>query len=149
MPTRQPTPPDASTPDGLSRALALVGDRWTLAIVQALQEGPTRFGDLALRVPGIASNILARRLVDLERVGLVTRRAYSRRPPRFTYALTEPGRELAIVVASLSSWGAQLGDAADDGPHHDACGTSLEWRPWCPTCERVADADEASELAWV
>ena len=143
-PATSPTHPRT---EGLERALAVVGDRWTLAVVDALRDGRARFGALATAVPGIASNILARRLVDLERAGLVTKQPYSSRPPRFAYSLTEAGHDLAVVLASLNSWGARFANTGD-APHHDACGSDLEWHPWCPTCERVVGDDEAGELSW-
>jgi len=142
--------PDRSSPapsDPLGRALAVVGDRWSLAVVDALLDAPRRFGELSDAVGGIAPNILTRRLAHLERAGLVVATPYSRRPVRLSYALTEPGIELAAVIAQLRSWGARTG-VDDTGRHHDACGAALESRPWCPTCERVVGDDESSELAW-
>ena len=134
-------------PGPLRRALAVVGDRWTLALVDALQTGSTRFGDLEHALPGIAPNILSGRLGELERAGLITKAPYSTRPPRFVYHLTERGSDLAAVLASLTKWGAALAGAEGD-IHHDACGTAIEWRSYCPTCDRIIDDNEASELAW-
>jgi hypothetical protein len=58
----------ASSP--LAEALAKVGDRWTLLVVEALLAGPQRFNDLLDQLPGIAANILSERLKRLEREGL-------------------------------------------------------------------------------
>src|SRR5204863_9665375 len=55
----------------LEAALHRVGDRWTLLIVEALLDGPSRFGDLRVAVPGVAPNILSQRLRHLEREALV------------------------------------------------------------------------------
>src|SRR5256885_632434 len=79
----------------LSAALERVGDRWTLLLVEALLDGPRRFGDLQEALPGIAPNILSQRLRHLERETLLVARPYSHRPPRFAYELTEAGAELA------------------------------------------------------
>ena len=131
----------------LERAVASVGDRWTLLLVSALLDGPSRFGELADAVPGVAPNILTRRLRHLEHEGLVVATPYSRRPLRVTYELTATGRELAGALALLSEWGArQGGDAAPR--HHAPCGTSLEARWWCPTCDRAVVDGEADELRY-
>src|SRR5256885_6200805 len=75
----------------LSAALERVGDRWTLLLVEALLDGPRRFGDLQEALPGIAPNILSQRLRHLERETLLVARPYSHRPPRFPSELTEAG----------------------------------------------------------
>jgi DNA-binding HxlR family transcriptional regulator len=122
--------------------MARVGDRWTLPVVEALLEGPRRFGELAERLPGIAPNILTDRLRGLERDGLVAARLYSRRPPRSTYELTAEGRALADAVRLLSDWGAR--HAGAEPARHAACGTPLEVRWYCPTCEQAIDDDAES-----
>ena len=57
-------PEPASSP--LAAALDSVGDRWTLLLVEALLEGPRRFGDLQEQLPRIAPNVLTQRLRRLE-----------------------------------------------------------------------------------
>ena len=59
---------------GLAETLDRIGDRWTLLIVRELLLGPRRYTDLRRNLPGIATNLLAERLRDLEQEGLVTRR---------------------------------------------------------------------------
>jgi DNA-binding HxlR family transcriptional regulator len=143
----------------LAEAVERVGDRWSLLIVDALLDGPLRFGDLEEAVAGVASNILSQRLKQLEKDGVVLARRYSDRPPRFAYELTGAGHELAGALRLLTAWGArrasaggeetggspgQPGDPAD-GPRHDLCGTTLEARWYCPTCDVVIEDDpEAS-----
>ena len=127
--------------------MASVGDRWTLLLVHALLDGPLRFTELAEAVPGVAPNILTRRLRHLEHEGLVVATPYSRRPLRVTYELTATGRELAGALALLSEWGARQGGEATSR-HHAACGTSLEARWWCPTCDRAVVDGEADELRY-
>jgi len=75
-------PEQGSSP--LAEALATVGDRWTLLVVEALLPGPRRFSELLSQIPGIAANILSDRLKRLEREGLLVARPYSQRPPRAT-----------------------------------------------------------------
>ena len=73
---------------------------------------------------------------------------YTERPPRFVYELSAPGRELAGALRLLADWGARHSDAAEPA-RHDACGTPLEARWYCPTCERPVDEDEADELEYI
>lgn len=133
----------------LDRAVARVGDRWTLLLVAALLGGPRRFGELAGAVPSIAPNILTARLRQLARHGLVLATPYSRRPLRMAYELTPEGSELAGALTLLSSWGARHDGDDALARRHDACGTAVELRPWCPTCDRPVDDDETDDAAWM
>jgi DNA-binding HxlR family transcriptional regulator len=128
----------------LAEALARVGDRWTLLVIEALLGGPRRFGDLQDELPGIAPNILTQRLRHLEHEALVVSRPYSERPPRFVYELTSGGAELAGALRLLADWGARHAEAADPLRHSD-CGTALEARWWCPSCEVPVDEAAAAE----
>jgi DNA-binding HxlR family transcriptional regulator len=136
---------------GLDAAAARVGDRWALLLVGALLEGPRRFGELQATLVGVAPNVLARRLRTLEAEGLVVATPYSRRPLRVAYALTASGVALADALSLLAQWGAEhpstTGTSAEP-LHHAACGTAVEARWWCPTCERLVDPDDASDLRW-
>src|SRR5438128_400459 len=123
---------NASSP--LAEALARVGDRWTLLVVEALLTGPRRFNDLLGQIPGIAANILSERLKRLEREALLVARPYSQRPPRADYQLTAEGKDLAGALRLLAHWGSRHTDQADS-PRHLACGTPIEARWYCPTCD--------------
>ena len=139
------------TISALDGALARVGDRWSLLIVEALLDGPQRFNDLGQRVTGIAPNILTDRLRRLERERVVVSRAYQERPPRQDYSLTEDGRELAGVLRLLAAWGssgAAAGSAEGVALRHVTCGSPLEARWYCPTCARAVDDDDASSLTF-
>jgi DNA-binding HxlR family transcriptional regulator len=129
----------------LAAALDSVGDRWTLLLVEALLDGPRRFGDLEGALQGIAPNVLSQRLRRLEGEGLVIADPYSERPPRFVYELTAAGRELAGALRLLADWGARHREGADP-PRHAVCGSPVEARWWCPTCERPVDEEEAADL---
>ncbi len=132
-------------PTPLAAALDSVGDRWTLLLVGALLDGPRRFGDLQEQLPGIAPNVLAGRLRRLASEGLVLAQPYSERPRRFVYELTASGHELAGALRLLADWGARYREGAEP-PRHEVCGTPVEARWWCPTCERPVDGDEADDL---
>lgn len=127
----------------LEEALARVGDRWTLLVVSALLEGPKRFGDLLEAVPGLAPNILSARLKHLDRQALVVSTPYCRRPVRLVYSLSATGAELAGALALLAQWGA--GSPAAGTPRHEACGTTMELRWYCPTCACVTGAPGRSD----
>jgi DNA-binding HxlR family transcriptional regulator len=132
----------------LAHALSVTGDRWTLQVVADLLDGPKRFGELAEALSGIAPNVLTARLRQLERDGLVVATPYSQRPVRLAYALSDTGRELTDAIALLTAWGAsQTGDS--EGPVHGSCGTALETRLYCPTCERPADDGGPEPMRWV
>jgi DNA-binding HxlR family transcriptional regulator len=137
----------ASSP--LAEALARVGDRWTLLIVEALLAGPLRFNDLLGQIPGIAANILSERLKRLERDALLIARPYSDRPPRAAYELTAEGKELAGALRLLAHWGSRHADPGE-APRHPACGTPVEVRWYCPTCDRLVDHElPLAELRFV
>jgi DNA-binding HxlR family transcriptional regulator len=149
---------DGPVTSGLDEAMARVGDRWTLLVVDALLAGPRRFSELQADIPGLAPNVLTARLRRLERQGLVLAVPYSDRPPRLEYRITEAGRELAGALRLLARWGSResggAGASADGaeaegiGPHHRSCGTALETRWYCPTCARVTDTAD-DDLRWV
>jgi DNA-binding HxlR family transcriptional regulator len=132
----------------LAAALERVGDRWSLLLIEALLEGPRRFGELSDAVEGIAPNILSERLKRLEGERIVRATPYSDRPPRFTYALTDEGHELAGVLRLLADWGSR-GSATAEPMRHSLCGTPVEARLWCPTCTRTLDEPEAEGLRFV
>ena len=95
---------------GLARALDVVGDRWALLIVRELLEGPRRYNQLLEGLPGIATNLLADRLRELETHGVVERRDDGR------YALTPWGAGLDEPIYALGRWAGLLmrerGDSA-------------------------------------
>jgi DNA-binding HxlR family transcriptional regulator len=144
---RAPSAPRRA-PSPLEAALERVGDRWSLLLVEALLDGPRRFNALAEALPSIAPNILADRLRRLEGERIVVATPYQQRPPRMSYSLAAEGRELASALRLLADWGARRSDSAEPF-HHDACGTSLETRWWCPTCAVALDDAEASETRTV
>src|SRR5438552_12340986 len=94
---------------GLAKALDVVGDRWTLLIVRELFiRGPCRYTDLQQGLPGIATNLLADRLRDLEAVGVVQREEAA--PPVATtlFSLTEWGQGLKPILLALGRWASPL-----------------------------------------
>jgi DNA-binding HxlR family transcriptional regulator len=92
------------SPCPVANALDLFGDKWSLLIVRDLVLGKIRYGEFAQSAEGIPSNILANRLKRLEAAGVVARKAYSAKPPRYQYELTEKGGDLAPVLEAMVGW---------------------------------------------
>jgi DNA-binding HxlR family transcriptional regulator len=93
----------------MAKSLDVVGDRWTLLIVRELSLlGPCRYTDLRRGLPGIATNLLADRLRELEHAGVVAREEAP--PPIATtlFRLTGRGEELTPVLEALTRWGLPL-----------------------------------------
>jgi DNA-binding HxlR family transcriptional regulator len=132
----------------LEAALARVGDRWSLLVVQALLGGSRRWRELQESVPGIAPNILSDRLKRLEREAVITARPYSERPVRMMYELTGAGQELGGALRLLADWGARRSPVAEP-LRHSACGTPMEARWFCSTCARPVAEEEAQEVRYV
>ena len=99
----------------LSRALDVIGERWTLVIIQELLKQPRRYGALLDRLPGISNSVLADRLRRLERAGVVAREPGTV-GAGVVYALTARGQELEEVLRALRRWGVGfLADPSADG----------------------------------
>jgi DNA-binding HxlR family transcriptional regulator len=100
----------------VAKALDAVGDRWTLLIIrELLLQGPCRYTDLRNGLPGIATNLLADRLHELEAAGLVRREEAA--PPVATtlFSLTEAGAGLEPSLEALGAWGIRyMAEPADD-----------------------------------
>jgi DNA-binding HxlR family transcriptional regulator len=90
----------------VAKALDVVGDRWTLLIIRELiQQGPCRYTDLRNGLPGIATNMLADRLRELEDAGLVRREEAAPPVAATLFELTEAGAELEPALRALGEWG--------------------------------------------
>jgi DNA-binding HxlR family transcriptional regulator len=92
---------------GLARALDVVGDRWNLLIVRQLLIAPARYRELVEGLPGVATNLLADRLRDLETAGVIERRL-AEKGNAVLYALTPWGAELREPIDGLIRWSTPL-----------------------------------------
>ncbi|MCW3018487.1 MAG: hypothetical protein JWN10_795 [Solirubrobacterales bacterium] len=93
----------------VAKALDVIGDRWTLLIVrELLAQGPSRYTELRNGLPGIATNLLAERLRELEQAGIVVREDAP--PPVATalFSLSSRGKRLKAVIDELGRWGMPL-----------------------------------------
>jgi len=89
----------------LACALDRIGERWSLLIVRELSLGPLRFSDLARNVGGAPTDVLTKRLRDLEQHGIVSRRELEPPASGVVYELTEVGRGLERPMLELGRWG--------------------------------------------
>lgn len=98
---------------GLAKALDVIGERWTLLVIRNLLIGPQRYSDLLAHLPGITTNLLAKRLKDLVDAGILEKRTLPPPAASSVYALTARGWALEPAIHALGSWGmAQMGPPA-------------------------------------
>ena len=90
----------------LTKAMDLIGKRWTALIIYQLLEGPQRFNAIEAALP-ISGRLLSERLKELEKEGIVTREVFSEVPVRVEYALTEKGMALEETIRSIQNWSKQ------------------------------------------
>jgi DNA-binding HxlR family transcriptional regulator len=97
----------------IARSLERVGEWWSILILRDAFRGLSRFDQFQASL-GIAPNMLTKRLNALVESGLLEKRAYSERPPRHEYVLTDRGRDFRPVLWALLAWGNK--HFAPDGP---------------------------------
>src|SRR5277367_1724443 len=88
----------------IARSLKHVGEWWSILILRDAFQGLTRF-DQFQKSLGIAPNMLTRRLSGLVESGLLEKRQYAAKPPRFEYILTPKGQDFRPVLWALMEWG--------------------------------------------
>jgi DNA-binding HxlR family transcriptional regulator len=126
----------------LARGLELIGDWWSPLIVRDLFLEVVRFDELVEDL-GISRNLLTRRLKALVRNGIVERVAYSRRPTRYEYRLTEAGRDLVPAILALTAWGDRWARPRQGSPIlfvHKECGHPFQPQVSCSACGGTVNA---------
>ncbi|WP_269305830.1 winged helix-turn-helix transcriptional regulator [Aeromicrobium sp. HA] len=129
----------------VARTLDLVGTKWTLLAVREILLGSHRFEEIA-RYTGAPRDILTDRLRRLEAEGLVARVQYEERPPRFEYHLTDLGRSLIPIIATLREFGDRH-LAGSDGPPirlEHSCGATYHPVMACAACGEVVRRGEVT-----
>lgn len=126
----------------IAQSLEVVGERWTLLVLRETFLGTRRFEDFRERL-GIARNILTDRLERLVDEGILERRQYQERPPRFEYRLTPKGIDLYEVILALKKWGDRWA-VGEEGNlplllRHNACGQVFDMEAACPHCHEAVD----------
>lgn len=81
-----------------------IGDRWSLLVLYALENGTLRFQELRRTVDGVSQKMLTQTVRALERDGLVSRTIYASVPPKVEYSLTPLGRGLTARIAAIREW---------------------------------------------
>jgi DNA-binding HxlR family transcriptional regulator len=99
----------------IARTVDMLGDWWTPMVVRSAMLGARRFDDFRTGL-GIPRNVLTERLRSLEEQGVLERRQYSERPPRYEYRLTEKGIALYPVIVMMMKWGDEWLDWGEEGP---------------------------------
>ena len=115
--------------------MAIIGERWSMVILRDMFHGYCTFEDFVART-GASRDILTTRLRSLEAAGIVERRLYNERPPRYSYHLTAQGNSLGDVMLAMMSWGRQHLDWSDVQPSvwtHD-CGAPVAVELHCAAC---------------
>lgn len=101
----------------IARGLDILGERWTLLILRELLGGPRRYGDLRAELPGIATNLLAERLNELQVAGLVDRADLPAPIGRTVYTLSDTGWQRVLPILQAVAWfGLDRLDPIDRGP---------------------------------
>ena len=101
----------------IARGLDVLGERWTLLILRELIGGARRYGDLRAELPGIATNLLAERLVELQDAGLVDREDLPAPIGRTVYTLSDAGWQRVLpIIQSIAWFGVDKLDPIDSGP---------------------------------
>ena len=128
----------------IARAVASVGDEWTIMIVREMFLGSRRFDEF-LRQTGMSSHLLAQRLKKLEKQGVIRREPYSKHPPRDEYRLTAMGRELWPVVIALKQWGDRWLGEGEPAVQivHKNCGQITQPQMICSECKAPMTAHDA------
>jgi DNA-binding HxlR family transcriptional regulator len=128
----------------VAATLEVVGDPWTLLILRDAFAGVRRFEQWQERL-GVARNVLAARLKSLVAHGVLIRRAYCERPPRYEYVLSPKGRDLYNVLLTMAAWGDRHVYGGTGGPVfyvHKACGRRFSPGLVCEACgEPVGPGD--------
>ena len=142
------TPPDTLCP--VARSEAVVGDRWTVLVLRELFMRSHRFEEIQAQTGG-TPQMIATRLKSLEAEGIVERRRYSERPPRYEYHLTEKGEAFYPVILALRAWGETWLKSGDEGRAvqytHLYCGKPAGLGPTCESCgQPIRREDLSTEL---
>jgi DNA-binding HxlR family transcriptional regulator len=132
----------------IARTLEVLGERWTLLVIRDVFNGRRRFDQIQENL-GVARNVLSTRLARLVDEGILEKRPYQERPPRYEYFLTEKGLDLWPVMISLLHWGDRHLAEATGPPmliRHKRCDGLVDDRGYCTECgERLNARDVYKE----
>ncbi len=144
--TSEPTALEPGGTNAVGRILGLLGDEWTLLIVQQALLGATKYGEFIARLP-ISNTVLANRLRTLTESGLLTRTEYQTRPVRAEYLITQRGRAFWPVLLSIWEWERRwVPDHVHwlPGMRHTQCGNDFAPTLTCRGCGDAVTEKEVS-----
>ena len=127
----------------IARSLEVVGERWSLLIIRNVGLGLNRFEPLRENL-GITRSVLTTRLNTLIDYGILEKRQYSEKPPRFEYHLTQKGRDLSPALLQLMWWGDRYYPEENGPPTiavHKTCGGLLDHHMICEKCGESVEGD--------
>jgi DNA-binding HxlR family transcriptional regulator len=133
-------------PCSIARTADFLGDWWTPLVLREVFFGSVRFDDLQ-RGLSIGRNVLTERLRRLTREGMLERRQYQDRPPRYEYHLTEKGRDFYPVLLAMMRWGDRWLHGKNGPPillRHTACGELTHGDLVCRHCRELLVHDATS-----
>ncbi|OAJ51739.1 transcriptional regulator [Paraburkholderia ginsengiterrae] len=144
-------PDKSATLCPVARSQAVIGDRWTVLIVRELFMGNRRFDSL-LAQSQATPQMLSSRLKRLEADGMIERKRYMKKPPRYEYELTEMGRAFYPVILALREWGETWHKSPDEDVAvrytHLTCGHDAGIGTVCQACgESLRREDLKAELS--
>lgn len=138
----------ADRPCSIARTLDVFGEPWTPLILRDVWVGMTRFEQIRTDL-GISTKVLTQRLGWLVDSGVLERRRYTERPPRYEYTLTEKGTELCDVLLVMRRWGDKW-LAGEEGPpvlhRHRTCGELGRAELHCSECDKPMHVDSIEVL---
>ncbi|MFC6159859.1 winged helix-turn-helix transcriptional regulator [Kribbella jiaozuonensis] len=138
----------ASMHCSLAQSLELIGDWWTPLVLRDLYLGLNRFDQFVTDL-GISRNLLTDRLTKLVDGGLVRRTPYQQNPVRYSYELTEAGKELVPILMALTAWGDRWATPPAGQPirfTHTTCGKQTTPTVSCSECGEALTMDEVAPL---
>lgn len=141
-----PTQLETGGTNAIGRMLGLLGDEWTLLILQHSLWGVRRYGQFMSAIP-ISNAVLTSRLRLLTQEGLLERRTYQPNPPRAEYRPTARSRSLWRVLLTIWDWERQwVPDHADGLPtmRHATCGSDFTPVLDCEACGETVRARDVS-----
>ena len=128
----------------IARTLDVIGEPWSPLILRDVFVGVSRFDQIQADL-GVSRKVLTERLKWLVESGVLERRRYQDRPPRYEYVLTDKGTELVDLLMVMVAWGDRWADDGAGPPvlyRHRSCGQISHVELRCAHCGTTMRADD-------
>ena len=93
---------------GVTKAIKLIGSKWTMLLLHNLFSGRKRFGELQKALIGISPKTLSIRLDELEKAGFISKKIFAEIPLHVEYSLTSKGKSLGELFEKMAQWGEEV-----------------------------------------